>query len=379
MRVVLDQVRTDVFARIPINTQIADQISWLIASGQVKPGDHLPAIRRLADHLGINMHTVRSAYHMLEADGLVMSHPGRGTVVRMFDRERHAHTIAGVPTFTIGVLIPGYNPFYDPLLSAIENSARDAPLLFFIGNTQNRADEVNRYLDQFLAKRVDGVIVVSFGLHDEANSAPMDQAYPSHPPLVFADIPGAPAPSVLFDSAHGGYLAGSHLLDHGHVHLGLVTCPLDWPNIAEVQRGFSTALRERGHRLRPEQIVQCSAFTLKEGRMAAIALLDQPKPPSAIFAAGDMLAVGALQAIKERGLRVPEDLALVGYDDSCMSGFTDPPITTVRLPAREMGQVAMEMLRARLAGDPVDPEIVTLPVELVVRRSCGCGMIQGQE
>lgn len=368
----LKLLRIDPNAKVPIATQLTNQFTWLIASGHIKPGDFLPRLRDLADQLGINMHTVRSAYQQLESDGLVEARRGIGTIVLSYDRERRSAHTPKFPTFTIGVLIPGYNPFYNPFLSAIEDEVRDSPNLIFIANTHNDALELGRYLDQLVAKNVDGIIVTSFGLPDHNYLPPESGSAHARPPIVFADIPGAPAPSILFDGEKGGYLAGSHLLDHGYKRIGLITCPVTWPNVGLVYQGFTRSLEERGIELPPELTATCQEFTLQEGGKAVNRLLDLNKPPDAIFVSGDMLAVGALQAISARNYRVPEDIALVGYDDSCNSGFTNPPITTIHLPAAEMGRRTISTLLDLIDGKEPDFDYDLLPVHLVVRNSCGC-------
>lgn len=363
---IIPSLRIDSGAQIPIAAQLADQIAWLIASGRIEPDDQLPPIRHLATALGVNMHTVRAVYQQLEADGLVASRRGVGTTVLRYDRAVRATHTPDVPTFTIGVLIPGHNPFYNPFLNAIEDAARDAPLMTFIGNTHNDAREVARYLDQMVSKNVDGIIIASFGPPDYL-------AYgDALPPVVYADIPGAPAPCVVFDADAGGYLAGSHLLEHGHTRIGLITPPVEWANVAEVYAGFLRALDERGLALPPELVAVTPGYTPEAGHVAAEQLLDQPDLPTAIFAAGVSLAVGAIQAVKGRGMRVPEDVALQSYDDTDVAALVEPPISSVHLPAGELGRQAMSMLQTLMAGGEVQPDRLILPTHLVVRRSCGC-------
>jgi LacI family transcriptional regulator len=370
---IFDLLRIDTNARIPIATQLTEQIAWLIASGHIQPGDHLPPLRLLSGRLGINIHTVRSAYQQLEADGLVSARRGTGTIVLTYDRERRALGMPDVPTFTIGVLIPGYNPFYTPYLKSIEESVRDAPILAFVGNTHNNAEEVSHYLNQLLVKNVDGIVITSFGplnMWDLSSSTERTRAFP---PIVFADIPGAPPPSVIFDSESGGYLAGTHLIEHGYRDIGVITCPITWSNVGHVYKGFLRAMEEHGLSLNPDNVATCHDFSTESGQTAANQLLDLRDTPRAIFASGDILAVGALQAIRERGLRVPEDIAIIGYDDSCMSEYMDPPITTIRLPSEEMGRCAISILRQLMWGKELVSDQIVLPVKLVVRRSCGCG------
>jgi DNA-binding LacI/PurR family transcriptional regulator len=365
-------IRIDKKAKIPIATQLTEQIAWLIASGHIKPGVILPSLRILSEKLDVNLHTIRAAYQQLEASGLVSARRGKGTTVLSYNREHQFLGMPDVPTFTIGVLIPGYNPFFTPMLKAIEYSVQEEPILTFVGNTHNNAEIVSRYLDKFLIKNVDGILIVSFGPEDIKELTPTLGSPSTLPPIVYGDIPDAPPPSVVFDSEYGGYLAGSHLIGHGHTQIGVITCPIKWSNIGFVYKGFSRALEERGISINPDLVITCQNFSTEAGQSAMNQLLNLAHYPSAIFALGDILAVGALQAIRNRGLGVPEDIALIGYDDSCMSEFMDPPITTIHLPSKEMGRRMGSMVRQLMKGEKPENSQVVLPVDLKIRRSCGC-------
>ena len=115
------------------------------------------------------------------------------------------------------------------------------------------------------------------------------------------------------------------------------------------------------------------SFELQSGVEGGRKLLALEKPPTAIFAISDMLAIGAMQAIKSAGLRVPQDIALAGFNDIPLAGLVDPPLTTVKAPAEAAGREAMKMLRQLIEGKRLDRECVLLPTALVVRQSCGCG------
>ncbi len=138
-------------------------------------------------------------------------------------------------------------------------------------------------------------------------------------------------------------------------------------------QGYVQALGAAGLKEHPEHIATAPAFTIPAGRDSTHQLLGISNPPTAIFAAGDVLAVGALQAIKERGLRIPEDVALIGYNDLDIANLVEPPLTTVAAPVRDLGATAMQMLQRLVAGETVEERQITLPTKLVIRRTCGCG------
>jgi DNA-binding LacI/PurR family transcriptional regulator len=328
----------------------------------------------LANHLGINLHTVRAAYQKLEAEGLVATRHGSGTIVQEFDPFRVAQQTSGVRTHTVGVLVPRLsNPFYPAFLQGVEDIARTSHTLLFICNTDDDPLTGKAYLDQLIAKQVDGLIVAPCGLtlDQQLNSTSLNQAaYPI--PIVYVDRPDETGHAVLLDSEGAGYVATNHLIGHDHRHVALVTCYLDSPTVRQCYEGYVQALEAAGLKVEPDLIATAPAFTIAAGRESAQDLLDGPNPPSAIFAAGDVLAVGALQAIKARGLRIPEDVALVGYGDLEITTLVEPPLTSVAAPVRDLGAEAMQMLQRLIAGEAVDEQQITLPTRLVVRRSCGC-------
>jgi DNA-binding LacI/PurR family transcriptional regulator len=133
--------------------------------------------------------------------------------------------------------------------------------------------------------------------------------------------------------------------------------------------GYRSALERNGLIFDPNLVLERMP-TLKEGKEAMAELLSLPDRPSAVFAASDMLALGAMAAVKEAGLRIPQDVSVAGFDDIDFAAYCDPPLTTVRVPAREMGEAAVSMLVDMIEGRCKDPQRVTLPTEVVIRESC---------
>ena len=183
-------LRVDPDASLPIATQISQQIAWLIASEQIKEGDKLPPVRELADSLEINFHTVRAAYLQLEADGLVATRRGARTTVLAYDRQRLAANVPDLPTFTIGVLIPNYGSYYGPFLQGLRDAVQDTPWLLFICDTDAYSRHVARYMDQLVAKNVDGVIVTHFEQPYVSELKAILSPSNVLPPIVYADSLG---------------------------------------------------------------------------------------------------------------------------------------------------------------------------------------------
>ena len=154
--------------------------------------------------------------------------------------------------------------------------------------------------------------------------------------------------------------------------MGLITFASDASNVLPVNAGYSRALREAGLGEDAGLIAREFGFAIESGGDGARKLLASAQPPTAIFAISDMLALGAMRAIKAAGLRVPHDIALAGFNDIPMAGMVDPPLTTITAPADAAGREAMKMLQGLIAGKQPLQKRMVLPTSLVVRQSCGC-------
>jgi LacI family transcriptional regulator len=191
-------------------------------------------------------------------------------------------------------------------------------------------------------------------------------------PVVLLDnyLPGTPVAAVVNDNRGGAYSGTRHLAELGHTRIGFVGAAVDYPFGRETHDGYRRALADAGLPADPalEVIVPIDAERAREGAGRLLSLAD---PPSAIFAVTDMLALGVTAAARERGLVIPADLSVVGMDDIDQAAVTNPPLTTVRIAKEEMGRRAAWMLLDLIRGDDVDPGLVVLPTELVVRGTAG--------
>jgi DNA-binding LacI/PurR family transcriptional regulator len=367
------RVRVDPGLPATLAQQVREQLTWLISSGDVRAGDNLPSVRKLATELGINLHTVRSAYRKLEADGLVETRQGRGTCVSAFDPRRLWPTDTSSRTHTVGVVLPTLaNPFYASLFDGLDEMARRSQTLLYVCVTHDDQALALRSIAQLSAKGVDGLIVVS---HEVSHllvgpQGGLSRAAPTLP-LVVVDRPGLPGHSVEADLGAAGLAATRHLVEHGHRAIGLVTVGSGLSNAEPLERGFQDALADAGIAPGDGPVVRVGAFNLAAGAEGGARLLAAARRPSAIFAIGDLLAIGVIRSARAAGLRVPDDLAVVGVDDITLAGAMDPPLTTVALPARAMGVEAMRTLDQVWAGTVRRARKVKLETHLVVRESCG--------
>lgn len=203
------------------------------------------------------------------------------------------------------------------------------------------------------------------------SKAELAALYQSGYPFVVID-PATPVdehiPVVSAANWAGAKLAAEHLIALGHTHIGVITGPSAWSSTVDRVAGYHAALLTAGLPIVPK-LVHESDLTIAGGASAAEHLLSQTHAPSAIFALNDSMAIGVLRAARERGLSVPQDLSVVGFDDTEMASITTPALTTVRQPLQGIGRLGVEVLHRLLNGQPLDAPRVELSTRLVVRDS----------
>ena len=218
---------------------------------------------------------------------------------------------------------------------------------------------------------VDGMILAGVRLDDTQ----ILELRPNNFPIVlWGQLPGSDLPSVDIDNVQAARMAVEHLITLGHERIACVTnAPLQQPESVSRLEGYQRALQTHGIAY-DESLVRYGDYEERSGYEALVDLLTLPLPPTAAFVASDVVALGALRAAASAGLRVPQDLALVGFDDIQFSQYLLPPLTTVRVPAREIGATAARMLLQLVQnglGVLLPPASVLLETELVIRESCG--------
>lgn len=372
MAVSLSSLRLDLRSDVGIAGQIRAGITMLVADGELRPGERLPAVRELARELGVNVNTVRSAYAKLQTDGVVNTRHGVGTIVLpgRSGRPLTGHGLLG--SNTVAVLIGGLDPFYLSLLRGIEDVAAKQGTLVLMADTQDSPELADAMIPRLVARGVDGIIAVSVGgIDDRDPRRTAEREDRGVPPIVYVDQPDRTGDVLLFDANRAGYLATRHLAEHGHEQIGIVTAPVKWANAREVNDGYVGALEEAGRDFSPAHVAEVEGFTIEAGRSGLAHLLELTDRPTAVFAAGAELALGVFHEARSRGMDIPGDLAIIGYTDDPVATLVDPALTMVSVPAREIGVRAMRTLHRRISGSKAHARRVVLDVELVLRASCG--------
>lgn len=272
-------------------------------------------------------------------------------------------------TMTVGLILPdSANPFFAEIGRSIERAAFDLKYSVILCNTEGDLERERLYVDVLRKKQVDGIIFVAAGDRTESLHRLLRRKFPIV--LVDRDLPGVKVDAVLVDNHHGGRLALEHLLTLGHHRIGCIAGPSNVTPSAERITGYRQALENAGVSFDPKLVIR-GDFHPNSGREAALAMLAQPDPPTAIFACNDLMAIGAMRAAAESGRRIPNDLALVGFDDIELASYTTPQLTTVAQPTVEIGQIAIQFLIERINNGKLPARRKQQLPELVIRGTCG--------
>lgn len=279
----------------------------------------------------------------------------------------HAKGLATKVTGCIGVVIaarhlPVERSFYGLVLEAMESTlAREGYHVVFSVLREQSPPKCAQ------EGRVDGLALLGTDIGPEL-VLPLREELP----VVLVDnaLPGVD--SVLPDSVGGARAAVEHLLAHGYREIAFIAETLADPSFSRRRDGYRQTLEAHGLPYR-EELVAEGGRRPESWRVAMAKLFDLPKLPEAIFAANDSMAIGAMRILQDRGIAVPGDVAVVGFDDGDLAPYVAPPLTSVFVPRWEMGEVAARRLLELVRGEEPRARQVVLATELVVRRSCGCG------
>ena len=272
-------------------------------------------------------------------------------------------------TATFGVVVPDLgNPGWAPILRGIENNLESRALMAIITETQDYGQRLSRVIEHLMSRRVDALIVTAA----RDDHAPILEAAAKRVPVVLAvrNPARTKLPHVVFDDVEGGRLVGEYLLSLGHTRIGQLPGPSDVTHFVDRSEGFSSAVRLGGTVLEARDTARRP--TISEGaRIMRMMLDDIPDLPTAIFAHNDLMAFGAIGELRDVGLRCPEDIHVVGYDDTPMASFSKPSLTSVRHPGYEIGRIAADYAVMLLDDPGSDPAPLKFPPVLVPRASTG--------
>lgn len=275
-----------------------------------------------------------------------------------------ARGLASGESMAIGVLTQNFgSPFYDAILQGVVQGLRDTRYFPVFADGQWQLEMEKDAILALMQRQIDGLIIIGGFL----DSDQLSQFAERIPVIVVARrVPGYEENCVYIDNREAAYVATQHLIELGHRRIAHISGRADHPDAIERKSGYMKALEDAGIEPVPELVVEGN-FRRQSGVLAVDMLLSRGIAFSAIFAANDQMAYGTRLALYRRGIRVPEDLSLVGFDDEPAAAFMIPPLTTVRQPAVALGIEAVKLILARLKGQPLSP--AKLEAELIVRES----------
>lgn len=280
---------------------------------------------------------------------------------------RLARSLRQGRTYTIGMIVPdSANPFFAEMARHVEDATFSHGYSLILCNSDGDLDKERFYVRRLAEKQVDGILFIAAG----GGGDHIEPLLKRRIPVVLVDriLPHVAVDAVLTDNRGGGCIATQHLLDLGHRRIACIAGPSDVTPSGERVAGYRQALQDAGAAV-DEGLIVRGGFDYESGYRAAGQLLSRSPRPSAIFACNDLMAVGAISAAVRMGLRVPDDVSIMGFDDVRLASFTVPLLTTVRQPKQEMGVLAATLLLARIEDPDLPPQRHLLETSLIVRQT----------
>jgi len=279
----------------------------------------------------------------------------------------HARTLVSGRSRLLGLIVSDItNPFFPELIHNFETLATQQGYDLILTSTDYQTARMTGCVRRMLERKVDGVAIMT----SEMDLGLIKELARRGVPLVFMDVGrvGPRMSHVLIDYASGIRQAVDHVVDLGHTRVAFIAGPLDLHSARTRRQAFIDGMR--AHKIQPEaKLIREGTHTAEGGQPAMTALLRGGKPPTAVVCSNDWTAIGALHAIDAAGLRVPEDISLVGFDDIPLASYTHPPLTSVRMSAGDVGSTAFDALFRLIGGDRPEGGLYQVPTRLVIRQS----------
>jgi DNA-binding LacI/PurR family transcriptional regulator len=354
----------------PLYLQLADDLRRQIDNGTLKAGDQLMPEVELAQRQRMARGTVRQALQLLTNQGLLIRTRRKGTFV------------AGNGTLPATALIDIVVPFLrdeltTTIIHGVESTLRLNAYSLIFGHSDGSLEVEVELVARLERERARGLILMPTALPGEA--ARLAEVLPERLPIVLIDrtIPGFTAPSVLVDNRGGAYRAVAHLIAQGHRRIGCVTHAGQVSSVEDRLQGYEQALLDARLAPLPPAVLEWRepgpagqpADYYHQDMTPVDRLVQAPEPATALFCINDFIALGVMRHVLGRGLRIPEQVAMVGFDDIPLAPFMPVPLTTVAQPKFEIGVQAALLLLDRISGKTEATPAVTLPTALVVRAS----------
>jgi len=330
---------------------------------------HRTTIRDVARRANVSVATVS---RVLNSPSLVQQ-TTRDRVLKAMKGCRYVYNalaggLSARKTTTLGVIVPTItNPVFATVTKGIQDYARENGYSIILGNTDYNEENELRLIHLFQEKRADGMIL-NGPWRDGPIVALMKR---SRLPFVvtWQTLQDKEVNLVAFDNFKSAYRIVEYLIGLGHRRIGMIAGKFSVSERAMMRwKGYRKCLADHNLPFDPQLVLE-RGYGFSDGKKALVHLLNLPVPPTAVFCGNDILAIGAIVCAKEKGLRVPGDLSVVGFDDMEISAYYDPPITTMAVPAYEIGQLAAKLLIENIMGKVKTPQQYILETKLMIRGS----------
>lgn len=350
---------------VPLYLQIVENLKAKIAAGDLNEGDYIGSQQDLAKEYGVSLITARKAMAVLINEGNLVGRVGKGMYVARRNRslDKHKYRMIGL------VLSNMRDPFFSLIMQSVELTASEKRYNLLLSNSSGRIEKEENQIQHFLEMGIDGLIIASMTHKYKATSSLRKLNKDNIPFVMVSYIEDPDIYYVGTNHEKGGYLAAEHLIKQGFDRIGYVSAERGSPVALRRQHGYAHALREYGKLVNPDDIFYMRWNDFNSGYEIATHILAQPNKPNAFFIFSDIAALGFEKAVLEHGLKIPADIALVGYDNIERASYAPVPLTTVHQPTFEIGVLAFEKLFALIEGRSVEVRTILEP-KLIVRDSC---------
>ncbi|MEI6276872.1 MAG: LacI family DNA-binding transcriptional regulator [Prolixibacteraceae bacterium] len=329
-----------------------------------------PTIHDIARELKVSASTVSRALQ----NNPRISEKTRNTIKELADAMGYrpntlASNLRNKKSNTIGIVVPLINRhFFSSVISGVEEVAFKAGYTVVISQSNDLANKEVAVVQSMFANRVDGLII-SIAMESKSYDH-LKMFKKKNIPLVFFDrvVPEIEADKIVVDDYMGGFRVTQHLIDQGYQRIGHMAGPLSLMTYSDRKNGYIAALKQNGIDY-DESLVVTSRLISESGVEAVQQLLDLPNPPDAIFCGNDTTALSSMIYLRDKGIRIPEDMGIVGFSNEPFSRVVSPSISTIAQPAFLMGQKAAELLLNQIEHKGKSYQTLVLPTELIVRES----------
>lgn len=354
----------------PLYVQIIEDIKHKISSKKLKVGEQLKSHKLLAEEYGVSLITVKGALSTLIDERFLYSRVGKGTFVAPREDE-HENGLNSVGL----VLKDVKNPFFSQIAHTVEETAYNKNYSVLLSNSANQANKEEGQIDNFKKMGVKGLIIASFVKEAHAPVTVRSLHEQNFPYVMVSFTSDEDIWYVGSDNEKGAIMGTEHLISLGHTKIGYLNSPRNNALGSVRQTGFEQALAKFQIPFNPDYVLRTVNESIRQDFGSGVILADQfhemKDKPTAFFSYNDLSAIGFTRRVMELGYSVPEDIAIVGFDDIQQAEFAPVPLTTIKQDVEKIGQIAIDTLIARMEGNDVAPNRVLITPELVIRNSCG--------